>query len=560
MKSFWQKYKKKSLRLAYPIVGAVALIWFLIRVIPKPSRAGYPCMKAAFPLASSFIAMLSGLAIWKGMSRFIHNPRGRRFSAAALMSLGLLAGIATVSSLAKGDKTLPVEETLSDYTPNAPMGEASGMFPGRVVWVHNPDATNENAAWKDFPREANGDAWFLDHNNNQAVIADMLSTALQTYSETENNSEAWDRIFKAHNQEQGKGAIGYQEGEIIFIKVNMVSGWNIDRNRDIRINGSYGITETSPHLILALLHHLVDEAGVPQENIYVGDPMRAIYNHVFDKWVAEFPNIHYLDAFASSNGREKVQFSEEQLIKYSDRGAVLRTGSWEDATAGSPVYGDRLATIFEDCDYLLNIPAMKAHQRAGVTLFAKNHFGSHSRDSALHMHAGLVNMGYRMRNHYGEYRIQTDLMGHRLLGKKNLFYILDALWASDYEIDQPDRFQSAPFNDDWTSSIIVSGDPVAIESVGFDILRNEFSSERYGNNTSDNTGKTIYPNYGAVDDYLHQAADKANWPEGIVYDPEEDGTPIESLGVHEHWNNAEERLYSRNLDSGEGIELLYVKQ
>jgi len=560
MKSFWQKYKNQGLRIAYPIVGAVALIWFLIRVIPKPSRAGYPCMKAAFPLASSFVALVSGLAIWKGISHFFHKPAGRRLTAALLMSLGLLAGITTVSSFGQNEETLPVETAESVYLPNDPMGQASGLFPGRVVWVHNPDATNEEASWKDFPQAANRDAWFLDKNNNQEVIDSMLSSALQTYTETESDSLAWEEIFKSHNQTRGKGAVAYQEGEIVFIKINMVSGWNIDRNRDIRINGSYGITETSPHLILALLNQLVYEAGVPQENIYIGDPMRAIYNHLYEKWYLEFPNVHYLDAFASTDGREKVQFSQEQLIKFSDRGAVMRTGSWSDATDGSPVYGDRLATIFEDCEYLLNIPAMKGHQRAGVTMFAKNHFGSHSRENALHLHAGLVNMGHSLRNEYGVYRIQTDLMGHRLLGKKNLFYILDALWASDYEIDQPDRFQSAPFNNDWTSSIIVSGDPVAIESVGFDILRNEFSAERYGNNFTDNTKKTIYPNYGAVDDYLHQAADKENWPEGIIYDPEDDGTPIESLGVHEHWNNAEERLYSRNLGMGEGIELLYVKQ
>jgi hypothetical protein len=34
---------------------------------------------------------------------------------------------------------------------------------------------------------------------------------------------------------------------------------------------------------------------------------------------------------------------------------------------------------------------------------------------------------------------------------------------------------------------------------------------------------------------------------------------LTSLGVHEHWNNAEERKYSRNLGTGEGIELVSVK-
>ena len=47
-----------------------------------------------------------------------------------------------------------------------------------------------------------------------------------------------------------------------------------------------------------------------------------------------------------------------------------------------------------------------------------------------------------------------------------------------------------------------------------------------------------YPQMEGVDDHLHQAADSSNWPAGIRYDPENDGTVIGSLGVHEHWDNA----------------------
>jgi len=42
-------------------VGLSALAWFLIRVIPKPSRASYPCQRAAFPIASAFVIWLTGV-------------------------------------------------------------------------------------------------------------------------------------------------------------------------------------------------------------------------------------------------------------------------------------------------------------------------------------------------------------------------------------------------------------------------------------------------------------------------------------------------------------------
>jgi len=58
-------------------------------------------------------------------------------------------------------------------------------------------------------------------------------------------------------------------------------------------------------------------------------------------------------------------------------------------------------------------------------MFAKNHFGSHTRDAASHLHSGLIaplemEQGID-RPGYGLYRVQVDLMSHSLLGKKALF-------------------------------------------------------------------------------------------------------------------------------------------
>ena len=68
------------------------------------------------------------------------------------------------------------------------------------------------------------------------------------------------------------------------------------------------------------------------------------------------------------------------------------------------------------------------------------------------------------------------------------------------------------------------------------------------------------PNAFGVDDYMHQAADPRNWPEGIIYDPDNSGKPVPVLGVHEHWNNATDKQYSRNLGTGKGIELVSIPE
>jgi hypothetical protein len=59
-------------------------------------------------------------------------------------------------------------------------------------------------------------------------------------------------------------------------------------------------------------------------------------------------------------------------------------------------------------------------------------------------------------------------------------------------------------------------------------------------------------------EHLQQAADPTSWPSGITYSPNHDGVPLKSLGVYEHWNNATDMQYSRNLGIGDGIELVKV--
>ncbi|MDP3442872.1 MAG: DUF362 domain-containing protein, partial [Ignavibacteria bacterium] len=347
--------------------------------------------------------------------------------------------------------------------------------------------------------------------------------------------------------------------EKIFIKINNVSGWGGNfSTKDLSVvaNGSYGISETSPQVILSVLRQLVNTLGVAQSDIYVGDPMRNTYKHCYDMWHSEFPNVHYVshDDYIKL-GREQFKASTSAKIFYSDKGKILRENVWDlNRLGGNVVNDDYLYTIFEDSEYMLNIPVLKGHKRAGVTMFAKNHFGSHTRASAAHLHMGLVDpieiQHSNSRRDYGLYRVQVDMMGSKYLGEKNLFYLMDALWPADQEIGSPKKFSMKPFNNDWMSSIFASLDPVAIESVGYDFLRTEFTSTR-----TIQDGAGTYVQKPATDDYLHQASDPSLWAEGIKYDPDNTGVYLKSLGTHEHWNNAVDMLYSRNLGLDTGIEL-----
>ena len=72
---------------------------------------------------------------------------------------------------------------------------------------------------------------------------------------------------------------------------------------------------------------------------------------------------------------------------------------------------------------------------------------------------------------------------------------------------------------------------VAIDSVGFDFLTSECPD---------------LPDIANADNYLSEAALANDPPSKTFYDPERDGIPCRSLGVHEHWNNGTDKKYSRN--------------
>jgi hypothetical protein len=533
-------------RWIFPFTGAACLVWFLVRVIPKPSRAQYPCMKVAAPIASGFLVYIAGLAV--AMLSFKkareHFRRSKYVLASVLVLIGVAVALFTMSNTgAKSYASFVTRNVLTGPidSANKPIGMAKGIFPGRVVWTHNADAVNQNCVVAQP-----GHGWVERENMDQAAVDGMLSAALDSLTGQTSDSAAWAAIFRYHNTTRGKGAVGYVPREKIFIKINATSAMHIDTT-NLTSTSYYGVSETSVASVLAVLRQLVTVVGVAQSDIYVGDPMKHIYKHLYDVWHGEFPSVHYLDHNGYPlAGREKAVASTTAKITYSDKGAVLRTAS------GDTVFYDYLYAIFEQAEYVINIPMLKGHQRAGMTMFAKNHFGSQTRDFADHLHNGLVSPdGVPTRTGYGLYRVQVDFMSHKLLSGKNLVYIMDALWAADWELDAPLKWKMSPFDNGFTSSLFVSFDPVAIESVGYDFLRAEFTTS---------SGADPSVQMSGADDYLHQAADSSNWPRGIKYDPDNTGEYIASLGAHEHWNNAADKKYSRNLGNGAGIELIAIEQ
>jgi hypothetical protein len=510
----------------FPVTGLLSLIWFVIRVAPKPSRATYPCQRVVAPLASGFLVWLAGLIgstlAYRKARRLFHQSRyfvAAVCAAVAVMmvwwSLSINAGSPASAGFTPSDP------------PNSPMGVAKGINPGRVAWIYDPNATD----WKG-PRMGDGYWWQSNHTNQQVVDAMMLKSICWLAGESD-ISNAWDALFRYFNQQRGKGDVGYKSGEKIMIKVNFVdmiaSGGNTDYNF---INHTPEYAICSPQIIHSLLDHLVNIVGVAQSDITIGDPICLWCNEFYNMIHPDFPNVRYLDYLGYYN-RTKIKYSTVPFY-------------WSTAKAAGKTQ-DYVLQSYVDAEYFINLASLKGHyNQAGITLCGKNHYGSLRQPNAGGYYDMHSDSPFNVPQS-GRYRNMVDLMGHRHVGGKTFLCLIDGLYAGKHALGYPQnlprKWQTAPFNNDWPSSIFASQDQVAIDSVGFDFLIREWP---------DAAG----PAHAATDDYLHEAALADSPPSGTSYDPERDGTWLSGLGVHEHWNNPTDKKYSRNLGTGNGIELV----
>jgi hypothetical protein len=531
------KTSSKWSKIMLSLFGFLSLIWFLIRVIPKPSRATYPCMRVAFPMASAFVVWLVGL----GTSVFMVRKARKGLRESRFIHAGICAIIAVAAAwIGFSFNVLPtagigdIPSLLADTpdTPNAPIGVPKGLNPGRVVWVHDATATD----WT----QGSGYSWQPAHTN-QSVVDTMMSRAVRWLAGKSTEAEAWDALFHYTNLQKGTGDRGYQAGEKIVIKINLtmcyVASGSNPSSRSIAslYRSPQNPSMTNPQMVLALLRQLVNVVGVSQADISVGDPLNFFPQEWYDYLHAEFPNVIYLDHYPFT-GRTQVNFSSTPFY-------------WSTANANGKLQ-DYLPQPYEDAAYLINFATLKSHERAGITLCFKNHYGSLVRSPIGEYRGQTYSNYYNLHTNLegnlpgrGHYRNLVDLMGHAHIGGKTLLFLIDALYGGKGAGGTPYKWNMAPFSGDWPSSLFASQDPVAIDSVGFDFLLAEWPTE-----------VSVWS--GIAQDDLHEAALANSPPSGTVYDSEHDGTAMASLGVHEHWNNATNKQYTRNLGTGTGIELV----
>jgi uncharacterized protein (DUF362 family) len=410
----------------------------------------------------------------------------------------------------------------SPFPAHPPLGRGIGAMPGRVVWAYNPDSVD----WHD------GYWWEFD-NFDYDVIKSMIDGGIATLAGRSNAKDGWDTLFRYHNDTRGKGTVGYTSGEKIAIKTNMNgAGWSGPNNR------ATANVFTNPVALRALLVSLVENAGIAPVNITVFDASRNVPD--------------YMREYCSEGILSGIQF------RYSDLGGKNdcvrdRTAPviWSKRFSGKTSY---LPTCVTEAEYLINFADLKGHSMNGITLTAKNHFGTIMNSNRIASPLAANIHQFVTANSMGNYTVLVDLMANYLLGEKTILYVLDGIIVSPGEgattsiSSGNTKWQSAPFSNDYTSSLFFSQDPLAIDSVGADFLANEPIINQYN---------SVIRNNPNVENYLHEAGIVAHAPSGTIY-KNGNGETVTNIGVHEHWNNPTARQYSRNLGKNEGIELIRI--
>ena len=401
-----------------------------------------------------------------------------------------------------------------NYPQHEAYGTGIGAMPGRVVWSHNPDSV----VW-----DGSGYWWETNHFD-ETVILKMVNDSIASLGGKDTAKDGWNSLFEANKNARGMNG-SYTKGEKIAIKANINGSAVFDDDTSGETQMSY----TNPVLLKALLTSLVKEGGVNPSDITVYDVSRL------------FPD--YMVKMCTDGELNGIQFIGRNN-GVADESAQI---NWSHKFSGKINY---LPTCVTEATYVINLANLKGHSY-GITLCGKNHFGSFINGNTMRPPEGANLHQWLTKSEMGIYSPLVDLMANADLGGKTVLYMLDALICAPSEgasiTAENSKWQQAPFNGDYTSSIFVSQDPVAIDSVGADFLNNEPTITGNNRSAADITNEN----------YLHEAGLVGKAPSGTSY-TDGNGHAVTNLGVHEHWNNATQKLYSRNLGKNEGIELVQL--
>jgi len=343
-----------------------------------------------------------------------------------------LPGVAATSTLAATEGAVQAADATATLAataqPAAPT--VASMQPlnvgARVVHVHSGNATH----W-------GGQVGYWDYAD-QRTVTQMVERGITELTGQSTVADAWRALLP-----------GYQPGKAIAIKVN----FNNTLSGDCGVVG--GEINALPQPVAAVIAGLT-AAGVDERDVWVYDGVDRFIPAYFTtaipfSGVQYFDKCHNLvDYYSSQDGTAIVQFTPP---------------------AGVPAPApQRVADLLTRASYLINMPILKSHTCASITLGFKNHFGSIDNPGGVHSHIfGVTGCGGTL---YPNYNPLIDIYRNPHIGGKTVLTIGDGLFGVKGGQDAAPRTWST-FGGALPNSLFFALDPVAIDSVMADFLRVE---------------------------------------------------------------------------------------
>jgi uncharacterized protein (DUF362 family) len=370
-------------RMLIPVTGFLALIWFLIRVIPKPSRAFYPCQRAAFPLAASFLIWLSAFmgsvySVKKIKSYYTQDNYWRTVVFVILAFLSLL--LVPFS----GPLFLSAENTGSpiSYLPLITDDLTGAVMPRAVVAIVRSDKSRA-----------------VDITAND--IEQMVRQAAEM-------AGGWDDLIHDH--------------DVVVIKPNLVNPSQEGHSEPLRreVNGV-----TTDYRVIQAVVNMVRERN-PNGKILVME------GSAFGKTAENMEKLGWLgitgvDQFIGiedSSGAMR-DYTSAKLVKRS-----LTPGRNLYKAANNIYY---LNKIYHNADVLISIPVMKTHGTAAFTGGIKNLGIGGTPANIYGDETGETNLRWPFLDHTSSYDTPLhDWIHDYYLCRPADFVIMDALTGLEY--------------------------------------------------------------------------------------------------------------------------------
>jgi hypothetical protein len=313
------------------------------------------------------------------------------------------------------------EDQMSDADAQATVAAYMMTGPGeaKVVHIHSDQATD----W-DF-----GSSYYGNHVDQDAVN-EMVDRGVQELTGASTVADAWRALIPA-----------YTSGEAIAIKVNLNNAFSCgDGDNDI---------DALIHPINAAVRGL-KQIGVAEQDVWVYEAVRRIPDRFANGCL--YPGVRFF-----GNCRQSVGWSSNDPDAYV---TFSRPG-------GSSPSSMRVPDVLINATYLINIPIMKTHNCAGVSLSFKNHCGTIRDPGGLHDY-----IFPEWSRFLTDYNPLIEVYQNPHVGAKTVLTIGDGLYGAWSGYTTP-PVPWTTFGDAASNSLFFSTDPVALDCVMYDFLAAE---------------------------------------------------------------------------------------